>query len=87
MVKRYLFSILSYAISMLAIAISAVADHAVKAVMDFDKPVMASIATVCQIGRSIKTVYCRVIGIGSGESTACHGFVSMRRSLDASALA
>ncbi len=87
MVKRYLISFLSYAISLLVVAISAASESAVKMVAEFDKPVMASIEMVCQIGHQIKTTYTKLIGSGSAGIKTCYGFVSLRMSLDASALA
>jgi len=77
----------AFSISMSALSAVCV-DAFARMVSKFEPAVIAKVEQICAIGRSMKTVFiAKAIGSGSGESTACHGFVSLRRSLDASRLA
>lgn len=51
----------------------------------FEPTVAYAVSFICAIGHDMKSLFSSSIGSGSaGDSTACYGFVSLRRSLDAS---
>lgn len=73
----------------LASAIMLIAGLAIQFVLSkFEPTVEFAVAEVCRIGHSLKTgVYSFAVKVSGKVVSACDGFVSMRRSLDASALA
>jgi len=64
---------------------AAVIDFAVSAFSRFDEPVSAAVDRIVAIGHSLKGRPTNNGKAFAGYASGCHGFVSMRRALDASA--
>jgi len=86
--KNLSLSFRSFAASLLSAALSILSYAASYVLSAFEATVEYTVASICQTAESLKTgIYSFSVKVSGKAVSACDGFVSMRRSLDASATA